>query len=672
MNQPEEEVGVPAGADPQMTAETLDVGPCRRCGRQNPPDAQFCGGCGAQLVSDGEHSPDVADPLIGQTIADRYRIVALLGRGGMGVVYKVEHVHIGKFMAMKLLHGELARDRNTVKRFQREADAASRLSHPNTVAVFDFGRSEGLMYLVMEYLDGRDLGQLVRDEGHLEFARVAKIGAQVCASVSEAHGIGIVHRDIKPENVMIVGREDRDIAKVLDFGLAKLRDHQGNVTVTRAGHIVGTPYYMPPEQIRGEEVDQRGDIYAIGAMLYKACTGAPPFVANTPMGVLTKHLTEPLILPSARSGVYIPPMADQIIGRAMSKEPADRFQSADDMREALASYLASTGNEVADPALRSQGASGRSVVAVSNLATRKDVDAYEKRLHRRGLLTYLLAAVALVGLGAGAWTLWQRFHKSEVVLTVEHEPNNTPDTANPLPIGVELEGFIGQRHSHEFSDTDFYIVRNSTGERRLLNLHVTSLPNIDLVVDVIRVGQSQPALTADSGGAGVAERIPNFPIQAAEYYLRVHERWIAGNYPTENVSDPYRIKWELATHQEGWEKEVNDSLELAEILAIDTPVQGYIGWRGDNDTYCLEQDAAAVQAHVSGIDGLDLVIRTVDRVRLSSQTYNRAGAGAEETSETITAARAEQTCFEVSSASDEGVIANGAVPYTFTLRSVAP
>ena len=314
-------------------AETLDVPPCPVCARRNPPDALFCGGCGLAL-NDGAPRPDaVADPLIGRVIADRYRIVELLGRGGMGVVYKVEHIHIGKLMAMKLLHGELARDKNTIRRFQREAEAASRLSHPNTVQVFDFGRSEGLMYLVMEYLEGRDLGELVREEGHLDFERVARIGTQICASIAEAHANGVVHRDLKPENVMIIRTSDgREIAKVLDFGLAKLRDHAGSVSVTRAGAIVGTPYYMPPEQIRGETVDARGDIYAVGALLYKAATGVPPFVAKTPMGVLTKHLTEELVLPSRRSGFHLPGEADAIIGRAMEKDVARRHQNADELR----------------------------------------------------------------------------------------------------------------------------------------------------------------------------------------------------------------------------------------------------------------------------------------------------------------------------------------------------
>ncbi len=205
--------------------DTAELSACPACTRVNPQDARFCASCGIALSTSGtEAAVNVADPLIGRVIADRYKIEALLGRGGMGVVYKIEHVHIGKLMAMKLLHGELSRDKETLKRFKREAEAASRLDHPNTVQIFDFGRDQGLTYLVMEYLDGHDLGWVIQHEGALTFARCARICAQACASISQAHSVGIVHRDIKPENIMIIqGRERPDMVKVLDFGLAKLR-----------------------------------------------------------------------------------------------------------------------------------------------------------------------------------------------------------------------------------------------------------------------------------------------------------------------------------------------------------------------------------------------------------------------------------------------------------------
>ncbi|HJL31613.1 MAG TPA: serine/threonine-protein kinase, partial [Polyangiaceae bacterium LLY-WYZ-15_(1-7)] len=651
-------------------------GPCPVCGRTNPVDARFCGGCGHGLQAGGERVQEgVADPLVGRVIADRYRILELLGRGGMGVVYKVEHIHIGKWMAMKLLHGELARDRNTVKRFQREAEAASRLSHPNTVQVFDFGRSEGLMYLVMEYLEGRDLGQLIRDGGPLEFARAARLCAQVCASVAEAHAQGIVHRDLKPENVMILpAREGRgEIAKVLDFGLAKLRDQRGNITVTRAGSIVGTPYYMPPEQIRGEEVDPRGDVYALGAMLYKACTGVPPFVANTPMGVLTKHLTEKLVPPSQRSGAPLPLEADRIVGQAMQKERGDRYPNAEALRQDLLEYLRSVGEAVSDPSLASisttqaQTPAGRGAAA-----TRKDVDRYEKRLRRRGLLTNLVVLLLVGGLGYGGWLAWERYRAVPEVPTTESEPNDLSEQADPLPLEATVRGYLGKRQSREVGDVDLYRISNPSRARRELRVEVGALPNIDVMIDVVRADQTSPVLSADSGGVGVPERIPNFPVSEPEYLLRVRERWITGELPTENVSDEYTIRYELVEPEEGWESEVNDSLELADALP-GGPVErrGYIGWAGDEDVYCFEEDGPPLEVALSGVDGLDLVLRAVDRVRARSTKANDGGVGEGERV-VLEQVQRDRTCVTVSAdeppPDEERLRANPRVAYTLSVR----
>ncbi|MBO6936941.1 MAG: serine/threonine protein kinase [Deltaproteobacteria bacterium] len=659
---------VGASAPHHAHADTLDIRSCPVCGRRNPADARFCGGCG-QGLGEGEEprQENVADPLVGRVIADRYRIVELLGRGGMGVVYKVEHIHIGKLMAMKLLHGELARDRNTVRRFQREAEAASRLSHPNTVQVFDFGRSEGLMYLVMEYLEGRDLGELVREEGHLEFERVARIGAQICASIAEAHENGVVHRDLKPENVMIIKTADgREIAKVLDFGLAKLRDHTGNMSVTRAGAIVGTPYYMPPEQIRGEQVDARGDLYAVGALLYKAATGVPPYVAKTPMGVLTKHLTEELVLPSRRSGFHLPGEADAIIGRAMEKDREKRHQSADELREDLLGYLESVGSLVSDPSMSRP--STRPVATAGGAATRADVDGYERRLRARGILGYFLLAALVAGLAVAGFFAWKKYDAREVVPTAESEPNDLPENADELPAEVELTGKLGERQSTELGDVDLYRIENPGGQRRLLDLHVNGLPNIDMIVDVVRDGHSDPVLSADSAGIGGDEHIRGFPLTDSAYIVRVRERWIAGQLPTENVSDEYSIRFELREQVEGEESEVNESLELANELAVGGTITGRIGWGGDVDTYCFPEAVEESHVRLSGVGSLDLRLRTVDRVLQRSRIFDEAGIGAPEQAP-ITAGQGR--CVEVSVDPEEERGARSDPENTYELRHVA-
>ncbi|HYQ16860.1 MAG TPA: serine/threonine-protein kinase, partial [Polyangiaceae bacterium] len=307
---------------------------CMSCGGHNTADARFCNQCGLSLTQSwgsttltitsppagpavsvplsarslgvaSTHPPppastrpapaalheratdmrELADPLIGVVVAERYRIKEPIGRGGMGVVYRVEHARIGKLMALKLLTGELTRDPQQVARFKREALMVSRLSHPNTVQVFDFGASDGLVYLAMEYLKGEDLGHLIRRVGPLSVARTLKIVIQICSSLSEAHAKGIVHRDLKPENIIVMqGSDDEDLIKVLDFGLAKLREGGELSEVTSRGAIVGTPYYMSPEQIRGDDVGPESDVYALGALTYACLTASVVFEAQTPMG----------------------------------------------------------------------------------------------------------------------------------------------------------------------------------------------------------------------------------------------------------------------------------------------------------------------------------------------------------------------------------------------------
>ncbi|MFT5356107.1 MAG: tRNA A-37 threonylcarbamoyl transferase component Bud32 [Polyangiales bacterium] len=647
----------------------MDLGPCPECGRRNPPDARFCGGCGYMTGSGvGEARENVADPLVGRVVADRYRIMELIGRGGMGVVYKVEHVHINKFMAMKLLHGELARDRNTIKRFQREADAASRLNHPNTVQVFDFGRSEGMMYLVMEYLEGEDFGDVIRGAGKLEFERVARIAAQVCSSVAEAHGHGIVHRDIKPENIMIVPRVDGEgeIAKVLDFGLAKLRDHGGNNSVTRAGAIVGTPYYMPPEQIRGEEVDARGDIYALGAVIYKACTGVPPFVSSTPMGVLTKHLTEELVLPSTRSGLRLPIAVDRIVGRAMEKDPADRFQSCDEMRGALLDFLSGAGISLTDPGGPRQ--SQRPTAAPPERATRAEVELYERRIRRRGAFGTFMVVAMLAGLCAAAVAVYQHYvHEGAPALTVEMEPNNTPAEAHELPMEQPVTGYLGRRESVSIGDVDLYRIHRVGGGEGNLEVEVTGIPNIDLVIDVYRDGQTQTLLSANSAPVGGTERIFGFPITGQAYILRIRELWVSGTPPTENISDAYSVQWRLTQPEPGWEQEINDSLGRSNALAIDAPIQARIGWGGDLDVYCVSETEGDVRLSVTAIPEIDLVLRPMDREALRSHIVDEGAIGEPE----ATTLPARGLCVEVSAKRDGPKVMSNP-NQTYTIQVVRP
>jgi serine/threonine-protein kinase len=643
---------------------------CPSCGRPNPFDARFCAGCGHRFRGeDSEAEPEqVADPLIGRTIADRYRIDQMIGRGGMGVVYRVEHVRIGKMMAMKLLHGELARDKEIVKRFRREADAVSKLDHQNTVQVFDFGRSEGLMYLVMELLGGKDLGVIIEVERALPFERVARIATQIAGSVAQAHARGIVHRDLKPENVRILSdATDPDFVKVMDFGLAKLRENEetASASITRAGLIVGTPYYMAPEQIRGEATDARSDVYALGALMYKCLAGVPPFWASTPMGVLTKHLTDAVIPPSVktlRPDIRIPKEAEAIVMRAMEKDPRARQQSMDELRAELLSWLRSRGEDTApfslDRVTRPPEApyevtdSGRKV----QVATRTEVERYERRLRAQTWLLNFLGLAMFAGLAVGGYWSFRHFRgeaEQGNQSTFEREPNDLASQANELPSGQEHTGYLGRRQSPERSDADLWLLRNPGGRARPVSIMWSGIANMDTVLEVFRGTQSEPVLIVDNTGIGGGENVPNFALVDAVYYVQVREKWVPGRSPTENVSDEYRIRWDEQHLLPGDEREINDTHALAERIEEGEARQGFIGWAGDVDVYCAASDIERAIVILESTPRLDVKLQVEERHTDRMRIIDESSTGGTERVP-LSDVRAGSTCLYVSAREREG------------------
>ncbi|MGB5698185.1 MAG: serine/threonine-protein kinase [Polyangiales bacterium] len=574
-----------------------------------------------------------AMPKPGDIIADRYRMVARIGQGAMGTVYRAEHVQISKVMAIKLLHPELEQNPENVIRFHREAESASRLNHPNTVHVFDFGRTKsGALYLVMEYVDGNDLGKIIHKEGPMPFGRVAYLCAQVAGSVADAHAAGIIHRDLKPENVVVAESRDGEIAKVLDFGLAKLFEGTIGTQVTSSGTIVGTPYYMSPEQIQGQELDGRSDVYAIGAIMYECVVGKPPFEAPNPVGILSKHLSEEPPLPSSRSPLSVPVEADEIIMRCLDKDPARRYQTAEELRQALIEYLTTVGSgdwrlsRVGQPRVGS--------------GTRR-VDEVDSRLKPRGRLWWLILLLLSAGGGVAAWQLANRAPS-------EREPNHTVDDATSLPENTRMEAHLGRRLSEVSGDVDLFAIENPGTERRRAELEVSSVPNMDVVVELLRPGLTEPLFVADAKGLGQAERLPNVPLDPGQYLIRVHERTVEGELPTENVSDSYQVRWRVLDDDPGFEREPNDSLELAEPIGLGAERRAWIGWRGDVDTFCLDQEGERVVAQVSALGEVDLVLRVVDRRTGRSAAYDEKGPGRGESSKTWRKAEAGQLCVEVS------------------------
>ena len=598
---------------------------CTECGKSNPPESKFCGKCGTPLASAG--------PRPGDIIADRYRVVAPIGQGAMGTVYRAEHVQISKVMAIKLLHRELQQNPENVARFHREAESASRLNHPNTVHVFDFGRTKsGSLYLVMEYVDGDDLAKVLVKDGPMPFGRVAYLCAQVAGSVEDAHAAGIVHRDLKPENIVISEGRDGETAKVLDFGLAKLFEGTVEAQVTSSGTIVGTPYYMSPEQIQGQELDGRSDVYAIGAIMYECVVGKPPFEAPNPVGVLSKHLSEEPLRPSARSPLSVPAEADEIILRCLEKDPDHRYQTAEELKQALIDYLATVGSGD----WRLSGVGGAPFASGEHRVERLDSIFKTKRR-----LWWLILLFLLVGGGVAAWQLATRGPS-------ESEPNHTAKDATRLPEDTELEAYLGQRVSEDSGDIDLFEIEHIGTQRRAAHIEVSSIPNMDVMVELLRPGQEEPFVVADSRGLGQGERLPNVPIEPGKYLIRVRERSAEGELPTENVSDEYYVRWRLLDDAGSFERELNDSLELAEPLELGTERRGWIGWRGDVDTYCLNENAESVVAQVSALAEVDLVLRVVDQRTDRSGKYDAKGAGRGETSKTWRNAEAGKLCVEVS------------------------
>ena len=270
----------------------------------------------------------------------QYTLEGKLGEGGMGVVYRASHAMLRRPTAIKILRPEIAGE-DALRRFEREVQLTASLSHPSTVAIFDYGRTpQGLFYYAMEYLDGLNLEQLVRADGPQAPARVAHILRQVCGALGEAHAVGLIHRDVKPANIILSERGGLpDVAKVVDFGLVKSFEgarSAADMDVTTANVLVGTPFYMSPEAVAGNAaLDGRSDLYALGAVGYFLLTGSPVFQAKSVVEVFAHHLHTPPDPPSVRKGILVPDDLERVILRCLAKRPADRYDSARELRHAL-------------------------------------------------------------------------------------------------------------------------------------------------------------------------------------------------------------------------------------------------------------------------------------------------------------------------------------------------
>ena len=400
--------------------------------------------------------------LLGRTIAGKFLIESYLGGGAMGAVYKARQLALDKDIAIKVLHGEHAGDAMFAARFQREAKAASKLDHPNSMRVLDFGQEpDGLLYIAMELLPGRDLFHVILEDWPISTERAADIMTQALAALAVAHDMGIVHRDLKPENIMLMSGTDdegrpRDVVKVCDFGIAKFTDAPedrstgGGQKLTTQGIVVGTPEYMSPEQGKGETLDARSDLYSMGVLLYQLLTGRLPFDAETALGIVLKHVTEEP-LPPRKVNPAADARLEAICLKAMRKKREDRYQGAREMRVDLRVVVGST-----DPLAHAQTAKLAPLSpagSVAHASTALAIDSSQiaaataSKLTPAGTVTEsipietpsrgrtILAAVAALAVGAGGVVAWRLYaHPPPVAATdsLHTTPSAPQTTLEPL------------------------------------------------------------------------------------------------------------------------------------------------------------------------------------------------------------------------------------------------
>jgi serine/threonine protein kinase len=344
---------------------------CSRCNQELTNQAKFCNKCGLSIsdamnaatrisANDAGKSasrpeeietkvsttPVSANPTTGRVLESKYELLELLGEGGMGSVYRARRLRIGDFVAVKILHEKFVTEEAALERFRREAQAAALLHHPNIVGIYDYGEDldKGIpAFIVMELVSGEPLRNILEREKQLPYQRAVSLIQTACAGVGAAHRRHIVHRDIKPDNFIVLPPEsegDSETIKVVDFGIAKLRDLAGANNLTQTGIVMGTPYYMSPEQCRGESLDSRSDVYSLGATLYEMIVGSPPFTAPTVTGVVAKHLTEqPPRLPFH---LGVPPAVEAVIRRALAKDPNARQADASGFAKELQTALSTS------------------------------------------------------------------------------------------------------------------------------------------------------------------------------------------------------------------------------------------------------------------------------------------------------------------------------------------
>ncbi len=541
---------------PDQTIAVTKV--CPQCGGEYETSDRFCPKDGSPL-----RPKSGGDPLVGRVIADRYLVLARLGEGGMGRVYLAEHVKMNRQCAIKVMNPSLVNDTESSQRFAREASNAARILHPNVAAVFDYGEADKIVYLVMEYVDGESLSAILQKDGALDPRRAIDLCRQVADGLHAAHELGIVHRDLKPDNVIITrNRSGKEIAKVVDFGIAKAITDSPQDALTKSGLVIGTPEYMSPEQLLGDPVDARTDVYALGCILFQCLTGNAAFAADTREQMIRRRLHEPA--PHIRDLIpALPARLDTLIVHMLARSPGDRVATAAEARDQLDPALTLSGW---DPRTMTQGVgeSGDAtsiipaVVITQPTDTQTDQPVPAKKSGRGMLVGSLVGVIAIA---AGVVLLVNRPHPKPAPVAPTPAPVvQKPDSVPTVPaVSAPAESSL-----------------TPTGRGGLLNPKADSTPAkptapaLDSLAigrlvkaiksgDIDKVGAAFPGMTEDQ------RKYLNFILNPNQTIERTQPVWAPATFAGDTAKMPLEIRVKLTQKATGSSTQV--SLKYGAVFA---------------------------------------------------------------------------------------------------------